>query len=141
MNRQVFLNLPVVDLRKSIAFYEALGFSLQPQFTDDTAACVAISETIFVMLSTHSKFREFTPKAICDTNEAVEVLISLRCESRNEVDDLVERAIAAGGSTYDRAEDFGFVYTHSFVDLDGHGWGLFQMTPAESRPEQGFSAT
>lgn len=128
MNKQIFLNLPVADVSKSKAFFQALGYSLDPQFTGDTAACVAISETIFVMLATHSKFREFTPKAICDTAQAVEVLINLSCESRQEVDDLVAKAIAAGGSTYDKAEDFGFMYTHSFVDPDGHGWGLFHVS-------------
>jgi predicted lactoylglutathione lyase len=77
------------------------------------------------MLMTHSKFREFTPKAVCDTTQAVESLFCLYCESRQEVDDLVAKALAAGGSTYDKAEDLGFMYSHSFVDLDGHGWGLF----------------
>lgn len=128
MNKQIFLNIPVADLPRAKAFYQALGFSLNPQFTGDTAACVVISETIFVMLGTHAKFHEFTPKAICDTTQAVEVLMNLRCESRQEVDDLVAKAVAAGGSTYDKAEDFGFMYTHSFVDPDGHGWGLFHMS-------------
>lgn len=128
MNKQIFLNVPVADLPKSKTFYQALGYSLNPQFSGDTGACVVISETIFVMLATHAKFREFTPKAICDTTQAVEVLINLSCESRQEVDDLVAKAIAAGGSTYDKAEDFGFMYTHSFVDPDGHGWGLFHMS-------------
>jgi predicted lactoylglutathione lyase len=80
------------------------------------------------MLTTHAKFREFTPKAVCDTTNVVEVLICLSCENRQEVDDLVAKALAAGGSTYDTAEDFGFMYTHSFVDPDGHGWGLFHMS-------------
>ena len=134
MNKQIFLNIPVADLPKSTSFYQALGYSLNPQFTGDSAACVVINETTFVMLGTHAKFREFTPKAICDTTQAVEVLINLSCESRQEVDDLVAKAVAAGGSTYDKAEDFGFMYTHSFVDPDGHGWGLFHMTgpPAQS---------
>ena len=134
MNKQIFLNLPVADLPKSTAFYQALGYALNPQFSGDTAACVVISETIFVMLATHSKFREFTPKAICDTTQAVEVLINLSCESRQEVDDLVAKAVAAGGSTYDKAEDFGFMYTHSFVDPDGHGWGLFHMSTPPTNP-------
>jgi len=128
MNKQIFLNVPVADLPKSKSFFTALGFSLNPQFTGDTAACVVISETISVMLLTHAKFREFTPKAICDTTQAVEVLFNLSCESRQEVDDLVAKALAAGGTTYDKAEDFGFMYTHSFVDPDGHGWGLLHMT-------------
>ena len=134
MNKQIFLNLPVADLPKSMSFYQALGYSLNPPFTGDSAACVVIIETTFVMLGTHAKFREFTPKAICDTTQAVEVLINLSCESRQEVDDLVAKAVAAGGSTYDKAEDFGFMYTHSFVDPDGHGWGLFHMSAPPTNP-------
>lgn len=128
MNKQIFINLPVADLPKSMAFFKALGYAHNPQFTDDTAACVVISDTISVMLLTHPKFRQFTPKAICDTNQAVEVLISLSCASRQEVDDLVAKALAAGGTTYDKPEDFGFMYTHSFVDPDGHGWGLLHLS-------------
>jgi predicted lactoylglutathione lyase len=128
MNKQIFLNVPVADLPKSKAFFQALGYSFNPQFCGEDAACVVISDTISVMLGTHAKFRQFTPKAICDTTQAVEMLISLSCESRQEVDDLVAKALAAGGTTYDKAEDFGFMYTHSFVDPDGHGWGLLHMS-------------
>ncbi len=128
MSKQVFINLPVADLAKSMTFFKALGYSHNPQFTDDTAACIVVSETIFVMLLTHDRFRDFTPKAVCDTSKAVEVLLSLSCDSREEVDGLVAKAVAAGGSTYDKPEDFGFMYTHSFVDPDGHGWGLVHMT-------------
>ena len=134
MNKQIFLNLPVADLPKSMAFFKALGYSFNPQFTGDTAACVVISGTISVMLLTHAKFREFTPKAVCDTTQAVEVLINLSCESRQEVDELVAKALAAGGATYDKAEDFGFMYTHSFVDPDGHGWGLFHLSALPPNP-------
>ena len=134
MNKQIFLNVPVADLPKSMAFFKTLGYSLNPQFSGDSGACVVISETISVMLATHVKFREFTPKAICDTSQAVEVLINLSCESRQEVDDLVAKAVAAGGATYDKAEDFGFMYTHSFVDPDGHGWGLIHMSALPSKP-------
>jgi hypothetical protein len=134
MSRQIFLNLPVADLEKSIAFFKALGFSRNPQFSDDTAACIVVSDDIFVMLGTHAKFKEFTPKEICDTSKAVEVLISLSCSSREEVDALVAKALAAGGSTYDMPEDFGFMYTHSFIDLDGHGWGLLHMTETPQQP-------
>ena len=134
MNKQIFLNVPVADLPKSLAFFKALGYGHNPQFTDDTAACVVISETISVMLLTHAKFRQFTPKAICDTTQAVEMLISLSCESRQEVDDLVAKALAAGGTTYDKAEDFGFMYTHSFVDPDGHGWGLLHLSAVPPNP-------
>jgi hypothetical protein len=123
VSKQVFINLPVADLPKSIAFFKALGFSHNPQFTDDTGACIVVSDTILVMLLTHVRFRNFTPKAICDTSKAVEVLLTLSCESREQVDRLVAKAVAAGGSTYDKPEDYGFMYTHSFVDPDGHGWG------------------
>lgn len=128
MHKKIFLTLPVADLPKSTAFFEALGYSLNPDFSGDGAACIVISETISVMLGTHAKFREFTPKAVCDTAQAVEVLISLSCESRQEVDDLVAKAIAAGGSSYEKPEDFGFMYMHSFVDLDGHGWNLIHTS-------------
>ncbi len=128
MSKQIFLNLPVSDLPKSMAFFKALGFTNNPEFSDDNGACIVISDTIFVMLATRDRFRDFTPKEICDTSKAVEVLINLSCESREEVDALVAKALAAGGSTYDKPEDLGFMYSHSFVDLDGHGWGLFHMS-------------
>ena len=132
MSRQVYIMLPVADLPNSIAFFQAVGFPQNPQFSDGNGACIVVSDTIFVMLATHARFRDFTPKAICDTSQAVEVLVSLSCESREEVDALVARALAAGGSTYDKPEDLGFMYSHSFVDPDGHGWGLFHMTAMPS---------
>ncbi|MDQ3012501.1 MAG: glyoxalase/bleomycin resistance/extradiol dioxygenase family protein [Acidobacteriota bacterium] len=128
MSKQVIINLPVADLPKSMAFFEALGFSHDPQSANDTGARIVVSDTISVMLLTHARFRDFTPKAICDTSKAAEVLLTLTCESREEVDDLVAKAVAAGGSTYDKPEDYGFMYTHSFVDPDGHGWGLIHMS-------------
>jgi predicted lactoylglutathione lyase len=134
MINQIFLTLPVADLPQSVRFFKALGFNHNPQFSDDSAACIVINDTASVMLGTHAKFREFTPKAVCDTSQAVEVLISLSCESREQVDEMVAKAIAAGGSTYDKPEDFGFMYSHSFLDLDGHGWGVLHMAsepPAE----------
>jgi uncharacterized protein len=130
MSKQIFINLPVAELSKSIAFFKALGFSQNPQFTDDAGACIVVSDTISVMLLTRPRFRDFTPKDICDTSKAVEVLLNLSCESRDEVDGLVAKAVAAGGSTYDEPEDCGFMYTHSFVDPDGHGWGLVHMSHA-----------
>ena len=104
MIKQIFINLPVADLPKSIAFFKALGFSLNPQISDDAGACIVVSDTISVMLATHTRFRDFTPKAVCDTSKAVEVLLNLSCESRDEVDSLVTKALAAGGSTYDKLE-------------------------------------
>ena len=133
MSTEVFINLPVADLPRSMDFFAALGFARNPQFTDDSGACIAVSDTVSVMLLTHARSRDFTPKAVCDTSKAVEVLLTLACESREQVDALVARALAAGGSTYDQPEDFGFMYTHSFLDPDGHGWGLVHMsaTPAQ----------
>lgn len=128
MIKQITIHLPVADLPRSLAFFRALGFAPDPQFSNDTGACLVVSETISVALSVHAKFREFTPKAVCDTAKAVEVLVCLGCESREAVDTLVARALAAGGTTYDKPEDFGFMYTHSFVDPDGHGWGLYHMS-------------
>ena len=128
MATQVFINLPVADLPRSVAFFEVLGYARNPQFSNDTAACIVVSDTIFVMLLTHARFRDFTPKAICDTSTSVEVLLNLNCESREQVDAIVAKALAAGGTTYDEPEDLGFMYSHSFVDPDGHGWGLFHMS-------------
>lgn len=127
MIRQLVLNLPVADLPRALGFYRALGFSPNPRFTDDTAACVVINDTLSVMLATHAKFRQFTPMAVCDTRQAVEALFCLSCDSDRAVDDLVARALAAGGSTYDKPEDLGFMYSHSFLDVDGHGWGVFHL--------------
>lgn len=132
MVNQIFLTLPVADLQKSIAFFKALGFAHNPQFSDDTAACIVINDNLSVMLGTHEKFRTFTPKAVCDTSQAVEVLISLGCDTRERVDELVAKALAAGGTTYDEPEDLGFMYSHSFVDLDGHGWGVLYMSTQQA---------
>jgi len=130
VSKQIYINLPVADLKKAMAFYEALGFPRNPDFSGEDAGCIVISDAISVMLGTHEKFREFTPKAICDTSKAVEVLLNVHCESKEEVDGLVAKATVSGGSTYDTPEDFGFMYTHSFVDPDGHGWGLFHIYAA-----------
>ena len=132
MERLVFINLPVVDLPKAMAFYEALGFAHNPQFTDDAAACIVISDVIHVMLLTHAKFRAFTPKAICDTRSSTEVLNCLSCESREEVQSLVSKAVAAGGSNYAEPKDYGFMFQHSFADPDGHQWELVHMSAMPS---------
>lgn len=134
MTRRIFINLPVADLPKSMAFFDALGFRNNPQFTDHTAACMVISDTIYVMLLTHPKFRDFTPKAIADSRASTEVLLALSCDSREEVDDFVRRAVAAGGSLYAEPQDHGFMYAHSFADPDGHQWEVFHMSgmPPES---------
>lgn len=129
MINQIFLTLPVANVQKSVAFFQALGFALNPQFSDDTAACIVVNEHTSVMLGTYEKFCTFTPKAVCDTSKAVEVLISLSCDTRERVDELVAKALAAGGTTHDEPEDLGFMYSHSFIDLDGHGWGVLYLSP------------
>lgn len=130
MARMIFVNLPVKDLDKSMTFFKALGFSFNAQFTDETAACMVISETIFAMLLTHEKFASFSPKPIADTNATTEVLNALSCDSRAEVDAMVQAAVAAGGTTYNAPQDHGFMYGHGFRDLDGHVWEVFWMDPA-----------
>lgn len=134
MATQIYVNLPVKDLDASIQFFTKLGFSFNPRFTDETASCMIVSDDIFVMLLTHEKFKMFTPKAICDSTTAAEVLLSISCESRERVDEIVAQALDAGGSTHDEPEDYGFMYTHSFLDLDGHNWGLLFMVPGADAP-------
>jgi predicted lactoylglutathione lyase len=129
MNRKIFVNLPVADLPKSIAFFTALGFTFNPQFTDETATCMIVAEDIYVMLLTHAKFRQFTPKAICDATKSTEVLVALALESPERVNELVRNAVAAGGTTYSEPQDYGFMWQHGFQDLDGHIWELFYMDP------------
>ena len=128
MSTQIFVNLPVSDLPKSRKFFETLGYSINPQFSDDTGACVVISEHIYAMLLTHPKFKQFTPKAISDATKNTEVLLALNCTSREQVDDLVRKAVSVGGSTYAEPKDYGFMYQHSFQDPDGHMWELFHMS-------------
>jgi predicted lactoylglutathione lyase len=129
MATKIFVNLPVKDLKKSMKFFSSLGYSFNPQFTDETAACMIVSDDIYAMLLTHAKFKQFTPKAICDATKSTEVLIALSCESRQHVDDLVRKATAAGGSVYAERKDYGFMYQHGFQDPDGHIWELVYMEP------------
>ena len=109
MAKSIFVNLPVKDLKKSIEFFTRLGFSFNPQFTDETATCMIVSDDIFVMLLTEPKFQSFTPKPICDARRGTEVLIALSCESRSHVREMVQKAVAAGGSTYNDERDHGFM--------------------------------
>ena len=127
MAMKIFVNFPVNDLNKSIEFFTKLGFTFNPQFTDETATCMIVSKDIFVMLLTHAKFKTFTPKAICDATKSTEVLVCLTAESRDHVNDMVRKAVAAGGATYNEPQDHGFMYGHGFQDLDGHIWELVYM--------------
>ena len=130
MATKIFVNLPVKDLTKSIEFFTKLGYTFNPQFTDETATCMIISEDIYAMLLTREKFKSFTPKQICDATKSAEVLICLSCESRAAVDELVAKAVAAGGTTYSEPKDYGFMYQHAYQDLDGHNWELIWMDPS-----------
>jgi len=130
MATKIFVNLPVKNLKASIEFFTKLGYTFNPQFTDETATCMIISEDIFAMLLTHDKFKSFTPKEICDATKSVEVLVCLSCESREQVDDLIRKAVAAGGTTYNQPQDHGFMYAHGYQDLDGHIWELMWMDPS-----------
>lgn len=127
MATQIFVNLPVSNLPASIEFFRKLGFIFNLQFTDDTAACMVVSEKIYVMLLTHEKFQLFTPNPISDANKATEVLICLSQPSRAAVDALVRKAIAAGGNTYNQPQEHCNMYGHGFQDLDGHIWELMFM--------------
>jgi predicted lactoylglutathione lyase len=129
MAKKIFVNLPVKDLKRSVDFFSSLGFSFNKQFTDETATCMVISEDIFAMLLTEPKFKGFAPNAICDTSKNNEVLICLSAENRAEVDAVVKKAVAAGGKTYNKPVDYGFMYGHCFQDLDGHVWELVWMDP------------
>ncbi|SFZ79478.1 VOC family protein [Chitinimonas taiwanensis] len=127
MAKQIFLNLPVADLPRSMAFFRALGFSFNAEWTDEHAACMVMGENLFTMLLTRERFQSFTPKPVADAKTCSEVLICLAVDSRAEVDQKVAAALAAGGSVYKDAEDHGFMYAHGFQDLDGHIWELAYM--------------
>jgi len=129
MSTKIFVNLPVKDLAKSKDFFGKLDFKFNAQFTDDTAACMVLNENAYSMLLTHAKFKAFAPKGIADATKSTEVLVALSCESRGQVDALVAKAVAAGGSTYSKPKDYGFMYGHGFQDLDGHVWEVFHMDP------------
>jgi len=133
MAQKIFVNLAVRDLRKSMDFFGKLGFTFNPQFTDETAACMTVSEGIYVMLLTENKFKTFTPKQICDATKNTEVLVCLSSASRDEVNEMVRKAVAAGGTTYKEPEDHGFIYGHGFQDLDGHIWELAFMAPSANQ--------
>src|SRR5690606_26365471 len=120
----------VADLPRSMDFFKKLGFSFNPQYTDDTAACMVITDTIFAMLLTHDKFNPFTPRAICDATKQTEVLIALSRENHEAVDAIVRDAVAACGSTYNQPQDHGFMYAHGFADPVGHIWEVMWMDPA-----------
>ncbi|MHC2003211.1 VOC family protein [Methylobacterium sp. CM6241] len=133
--RMIFVNLPVKDLEASKTFFDALGFTFNPAFTDENAACMVVSDSIFVMLLTEARFRDFITGDICDASKATEVLTCLSCESRQEVDDTLAKALVAGAKPWKPNMDYGFMYGCSFQDPDGHVWELMHMDPAAIPPQ------
>jgi len=129
-SRLIFVNLAVADLQRSMAFFSSLGFQFNPQFTDDKAACMIVSDKASVMLLAEPFFRTFTRREPCDTATHSEGLFALSCQSRAEVDELVTKAVAAGGTHAMDKMDHGFMYAWSFYDLDGHHWEVIWMDPS-----------
>lgn len=127
MSPKIFINLPVTDLKRAMDFYEAIGFKNNPQFTDDTAACMVVSEEIYVMILTHEKFSQFITKSISDSKAQASAILSLEMESNARVDELVSKALAAGGNESREAMVLDFMYQRSVEDPDGHNWEFFYM--------------
>ncbi|HSX58785.1 MAG TPA: VOC family protein [Tahibacter sp.] len=128
MSTQIFVNVAVKDLDKSKAFFRQLGYDFNADFTNDDGACMVISDTIYVMLLREPFFQTFTDKTICDARTHVEVLTALSVDSRAKVDEIIEKAVAAGGTTPRAPQDYGFMYSRSFDDLDGHTWEFVHMS-------------
>jgi hypothetical protein len=127
MKTKIFVNLPIKDLNKSVTFFTKLGFSFDPQFTDENATCMIIGEDIFIMLLVEKFFKSFTKKDVCDTSKNTEAIVALSVESREKVDQMIEKAIEAGGSEPREKQDHGWMYGRSFEDTDGHLWEVFFM--------------
>jgi predicted lactoylglutathione lyase len=136
MATQIFVNLPVKNLARSVEFFTALGYSFNPQFTDENATCMIVADNMFVMLLVEPYFSTFTKTPICDPTKGREAILCLSAESRARVDELVGQAVAAGGSGPLPAQDHGFMYQHGFHDIDGHQWELVYMDP-NAQPPQG----
>ncbi|WP_411884628.1 VOC family protein [Polaromonas sp. YR568] len=137
MTTKMFVNLPVKDLGKSVKFFTALGFKFNPQFTDENATCMIVSEENFVMLLVEDYFKTFTPKPVSDARKSTEVLICLSADSSQDIDEMVRKAVAAGATTPRPAQDLGFMYQHGFEDLDGHLWELAFMNLEAHAAQQG----
>ncbi|GLF91194.1 extradiol dioxygenase [Bacillus safensis] len=131
-SKHLYINLPVKHVKESKVFFEKLGFDFQERFTNSQAACLIIDDTINVMLLSHKHFQTISEKQLVDAREASEVIISMRVDSRKEVDELVEQAVAAGGSPFKEKQDHGFMYGWSFQDLDGHLWEVFYLDEERS---------
>ena len=135
MARQIYVNLPIRNMERTQAFFKSLGFSFNPQFTNEQGACMVVADDIYVMLLIEPFFQTFTKKPVADASKTTEVLICLSCDSRAAVDDLVRKAVAAGAKTPVPPQDHGFMYGHGFEDLDGHQWELTYMEPNAVPPQ------
>lgn len=127
MANQIFVNLPVANLQKSIDFFSKIGFTFNPQFTDDKSTCMIIGPNIYAMLLVRERFQDFTKKEISDAHKATEVLLAIDVSTREAVDEMVSKAVGAGGTMYMDPQDHGWMYQHSFADLDGHQWEVLFM--------------
>jgi uncharacterized protein len=127
LSTQIFVNLPVKDLNKSIEFFTKLGFTFNPQFTDENATCMIVNENIFVMLLVEKFFKTFTKKEICDAAKDTEVIIAFSAESREKVDTIINKVIEAGGREHRKPQDHGWMYGRSFEDINGHLWEVIYM--------------
>ncbi|MFB7913312.1 VOC family protein [Streptomyces sp. NPDC056061] len=136
MSQLIFVNLPVKDLETTKAFFGKLGYQCNPQFSDENTACLVISETIFAMLLTESRFKEFTGREVADSSKTSEVILALSAESREKVDEVADTALASGGSPVKEPVDFGHMYGRSFQDPDGHIWEVMWMDPAAVESHQ-----
>ncbi|MFF1922705.1 VOC family protein [Streptomyces sp. NPDC058221] len=130
MPQMIFVNLPVKDLETTKGFFGKLGYSFNPQFSDDRTACLVISDTIFAMLLEEPRFKDFTKKEIADASTTTEVILALSADSREKVDELVDTALASGGSPAGETQDLGFMYGRSFQDPDHHNWEVVWMDPS-----------
>jgi len=127
MATKIFVNLPIKDLKKSIEFFSKLGFTFNEQFTNDSSTCMIIGENIYAMLLEEKRFKDFTKKEIADTSKCTETIICIDAESREKVDEIIQKAIQAGGTSPNEKQDHGWMYGHSFEDLDGHLWEVMWM--------------
>lgn len=131
MATKIFVNLPIKNLNRSVEFFTKLGYTFNAKFTNESATCMVISDTIFVMLLMEKHFQNFTKKEIVNAKQTTEVIIALDAASREEVDTMVKNAVAAGGSIYREPDDYGWMYSHSFEDLDGHQWEILYMNESQ----------
>ena len=127
MTTQIFVNLPVKDLSRTVEFFKKLGFAFNPQFTDENATCMIINDNIFVMLLVEKFFKSFTKKEICDTTKDTEVIIALSTDSREKVDEMMQNVFQAGGKESREPQDHGWMYGRSFQDINGHLWEIIYM--------------